>query len=78
METSHPRPEETIDVLQPDAATLEKKKPIIEAWSKARQLLGTWANGLRQWPRALQSALLRMGRGRPSFPSGRLSPCPLV
>eukprot|EP00438_Fugacium_kawagutii_P022729 Skav216435 [mRNA] locus=scaffold3139:489462:500595:- [translate_table: standard] len=30
------RPEETADVLQPDAATLEKKKPIIAAWKEAR------------------------------------------
>ena len=29
------QPEETTDVLQPDAATLEKKKPIIEAWKGA-------------------------------------------
>ena len=32
------RPEETTDVLQPDAATLEKKKPIIEAWKGATWL----------------------------------------
>eukprot|EP00435_Cladocopium_sp_Y103_P027912 s898_g6.t3 len=29
------QPEETTDVLQPDAATLAKKKPIIEAWKEA-------------------------------------------
>ena len=34
------RPEETTDVLQPDAATLEKKKPIIEAWKGATWLTG--------------------------------------
>ena len=30
-----PRPEETLDVLQPDGATLEKKAPLLKAWKEA-------------------------------------------
>ena len=30
-----PRPEETVDVLLPDAAHLETKKPLFLAWSEA-------------------------------------------
>ncbi|CAK9000360.1 unnamed protein product [Durusdinium trenchii] len=32
---SEEQPEETVDVLQPDATNMEKKKPIVQAWKEA-------------------------------------------
>ena len=38
------RPEETVDVLQPDAAHLETKKPLFVAW---KEVAGTGCLGFR-------------------------------